>query len=238
MSKEIVNYEELLGNMAAVSAKLERPSGTTISTRAGVLSYNGTPCPGNKLPAIIIASVFSNTLYEGRFDPSNMTAPVCFAYSETGENMAPHPMSAKPQSTDCDSCPNNQWGSDPDGGRGKACKNGRTLALIPANTMPDEVATAELALLKPPVTSIKNYQNYVQKIAAMYHRPPLGVVTEISTVPDVKSQYKVCFTDAGVLDVSMIKPILERIPAALEACQKIYEYSEPAPAGETKQRKM
>ncbi len=238
MGKEIVNYEELLANMAVVQSTMERPSGTTISTRSGVLSYNGTPCPGNKLPAIIIASVFSNTLYEGRFDPNNLSAPICFAYSENGEDMAPHPASAKPQSETCDLCPNNQWGSDPDGGRGKACKNGRVLALIPGDTKPDAVPTAEIALLKPPVTSIKNYQTYVQKLAAVYNRPPLGVLTEISTVPDQKSQYKVVFTDIGVMDISMIKPILDRVPSALDACQKVYEYTEPAPAGEAKQRKM
>lgn len=225
MSKELVNYEELLSSMAAVTAATERPSGTTISTRAGVLSYNGQPCPDNKLSCIVIASVHSNTLYEGRFDPNNLSSPICFAYSETGEGMAPHPASAKPQHDNCDTCPNNQWGSDPDGGRGKACKNGRSLALIPANTSPDAVPTAEIAILKPPVTSVKNYQQYVQTVAAMYNRPPLGVITEVGTVPDAKSQYKVTFKEKGPLDISMIKPILDRIPAALDTCQKIYEAS-------------
>jgi hypothetical protein len=238
MGKELINYEELLSGMAVQQATLERPSGSTISTRAGVLSYNGQPCPGNKLDCIIIASVHSNTLYEGRFDPNNLSSPVCFAYSESGQGMAPHPASAKPQSESCDTCPNNQWGSDPDGGRGKACKNGRVLALIPANTQPEAVPTAEIAILRPPVTSVKNYQQHVQTVAALYNRPPLGVITEVGTVPDVKSQYKVTFTEKGPLDISMIKPILDRIPAALETCQKIYEANKEAPAGSDKAKKF
>jgi hypothetical protein len=230
MGKELVNYEELLAGMAVQQATLERPSGSTISTRSGVLSYNGQPCPQNKLDCIIIASVHSNTFYEGAWDPNNLTSPVCFAYSEDGEGMAPHPASAKPQHENCDTCPQNQWGSAGEGKKGKACKNGRVLALIPADTQPEAVPTAEIAILRPPVTSVKNYQTYVQLLAAKFHRPPLGVITTVGTVPDVKSQYKVTFEDKGPLDVSIIKPILERVPAATETCQKVYDFTEQAEA--------
>lgn len=238
MGKEIVNYEELLAGMAAQQATLERPSGSTISTRAGVLSYAGNPCPGNKLDCIIIASVHSNTFYEGAWDPNNLTSPVCFSYSEDGVDMVPHPASAKPQWENCDGCPQNQWGSAGDGKKGKACKNGRVLALIPADTSVEAVPTAEVAILRPPVTSIKNYQTYVQLLAAKFHRPPLGVITTIGTVPDIKSQYKVTFEDVGPLDISMIKPILDRVPSAMETCQKVYDYSEPAEAAPSGPKKF
>jgi hypothetical protein len=221
--KDIVNYDALLAGMAQDAATMERPSGSTIGTRSGVLSYNGSPVPGNTLNVIVIASVFSNTLYEGKFDPNNLSSPVCFAYSENGENMAPHPASSKPQNTDCDTCPNNKWGSDPDGGRGKACKNGRSLAVIPADTSVEAIPTAEIAILRPPVTSIKNWQMYVQKVSSLYNRPPLAMITEVSTQPDVKTQFKVCFNDVKPVDISMIPGLLDRVPAALDICQKIYE---------------
>lgn len=238
-SKEIVDYEKLLADMAQSAASLERPVGASISTRGGVLSYNGSPVPNNKLDVIVIASVFANTLYEGKFDPNNMSSPVCFAYGvqeqgETAEQveakMVPHPASTKPQNSDCKTCPNNRWGSDPDGGRGKACKNGRSLAIIPASTPPEAVITAEIAILRPPVTSIKNWQTYTQKLAAVYKRPPLAVITQVGTVPDQKSQFKVTFDDKGMVDVSMLKPLIERVPAALEICQKVYEASDGVPA--------
>lgn len=223
MSNDLVNYEDLLAGMAQGAAKLERPSGASIGTRAGVLTYAGSPVAGNKLDVIVVASVHTNTYYDQKYDPNNIANPVCFSYSESGEDMVPHPASSKPQHTDCATCPMNQWGSDPNGGRGKACKNGRALAVIPANTKPEDIATAEMAILRPPVTSIKNWQMYVQKVVALYRRPPLGVVTQIGTVPDQKSQFKVTFTDIGAVEADKIKGILDRVPEALTVCQKVYE---------------
>jgi len=211
--------------MAKAATAVERPSGRSISTKAGILAYNGVPCPGNKLDVIVVASVWSNTLYLDKFDPNNLSSPVCFAYSPDGENMKPHPASSQPQHDDCDTCPMNKWGSDPNGGRGKACKNGRSLALIPADSQ--DPATAEIAILKPPVTSVNNWQMFVQKCAAVYNRPPLAVICQVGTVPDAKSQYKVTFTDVGAVDNSLIKGLIDRQESAMDACMKIYEASEP-----------
>lgn len=133
----------------------------------------------------------------------------------------------------------NQWGSDPDGGKGKGCKNGRTLAVIPAGTPTADVSTAEIAILRPPVTSIKNWQMYVQKCAALYKRPPLGVITQIGTVPDQKSQFKVTFTDVGVVEIDRIKYLIDRVPTALSICQKVYEANaEPAADQQKKSKKF
>lgn len=229
-SKEIVDYEKLLADMAQTASKLERPTGATIGTRAGILTYGGDPVPNNKLRVIAVASVFSNTLYEGKFDPNNPQSPICFAYHPDDEMlMQPHPASEQPQSEFCHSCPNNKWGSDPEGGRGKACKNGRSIAVIPAHTTAENVPSAEVAIIRPPVTSVKNWQNHVQTCAAKYSRPPLAVITEIGSVPDQKSQFKITFTDVGVVDASLLKPLLDRVPFALEVCQKVYEANADKP---------
>jgi hypothetical protein len=240
MSQEIANYDAMLAQMAKAAVNVEKPSGSSISVRAGVLSYNGQPAPGNKLDVIVIASTHANLYYEGKYDPSNLTNPVCFAYSQDGENMVPHPKSSKPQGEDCDSCPMNQWGSDPDGGRGKACKNTRSLGLIPAGTPAAEIATAEVAVLKLPVMSVKNWQAYVQKCSALYSRPPLGLVTTIGTVPDQKSQFRITFTDTMPLGMDMVAGILPRIPDVVEILERVYDPNpEPAPdAAPKKARKF
>lgn len=229
MSKDIVNYEEMLGQLAKEATQVEKPSGSSIGTRAGVLSYNGQPVPGNKLDVIVIAATHTNLFYEDKYDPNNMTNPVCFAYSESGQDMKPHPNSAKPQHDNCDLCPRNQWGSDPDGGRGKACKNSRSLGLIPATTAAEDIPTAEIAVLKLPVMSVKNWQMYVQKCAALHNRPPLGLVTRIGTVPDQKSQFRVTFEDVKDVDISAIKPLLDRRGAVQELLEKPYD-ANPVPA--------
>ena len=237
MSTEIVDYEKVLADMAKVATEIERPMGSSIGTKAGVLTHNGTPCLGNKLDVIALASVHSNLYYDVKYDSDNPSSPVCFAYSETGEGMAPHPASSKPQSESCDTCWANKWKSDPDGGKGKACKNGRAIACIPADVKAADVPTAEIAILKPPVTSVKGWQMYVQKCAALYQKPPMAIITQIGSVPDQKTQYKITFTDTGVVDKSLLGPLIARIPAALELCQKAYDPPEeraPEPEGKAK----
>jgi hypothetical protein len=229
-SKEIVNMEEYLANLAKATTQSERPSGANISCKAGVLAYNGEPVGDNKLDCVVVATTHANLYYEGSYDPNNISSPVCFAYSEDGSDMAPHPESSKPQGTDCASCPQNQWGSSPTGGKGKACKNGRSLAIIPANTSPEDVVTAEMATLKLPVMSVKNWGMYVQKCSALHNRPFFALETQIGTVPDQKSQFRVTFKDTRPLDFDMVKPIVALKEKALALIEHVYEESKPAEA--------
>ena len=208
--KQVVDYEKLLADLAKRSTAVEKPSSSNIGTRAGVLKYDGAPVANNKLDCIIIASTHANLYYEDEYDPDNLSNPVCFAYSEDGINMVPHPQCSKPQHTDCDTCQWNQWKSDPRTHKGKACKNTRILGLVPADTQPNDVATCEMATLKLPVTSVPKWKMYVNKLDALYHRPPLGVITQLSTVPDAKYQFLITFTDLRVLDGDMVVPLIER----------------------------
>jgi len=221
-SKELVNLDDLLLGLAKEATAVERPSVSTIGLRAGQLSYNKQPVAGNKLDCIVIASTHANLYYEGAYDPDNLANPVCYSYSQDGVGMKPHPASSKPQAEICDECPHNKWGSA-EKGKGKACKNVRHLALIPATTKAEEVATAELAVIKLPVTSVKNWANYVNKIATLFSRPPLGVVTTIGTQPDAKSQFQVIFNQVQPVENEMLKPLIDRMGSARGILERVYE---------------
>lgn len=237
MTTEIVDYEALLAGMAKATTATERPASSTIGTQAGVLTYNGDAVPGNVLECIIIASTHANLYYEGKFDRNNPSNPVCYAYSEDGENMAPHPTSSKPQAESCDACPHNKWHSDPEGGKGKACKNSRCLALIPAGTTPDEVPRAEVATLALPVMSVKAWGSYVHEVAALFNRPPLGVVTAIGTKPDPKSQFRITFTNKGPVEKEMLKPLIDKIPLVKDVLERTYDPNEEQGEEEVKTNK-
>jgi hypothetical protein len=87
------------------------------------------------------------------------------------------------------------------------------MLLIPADSIGTAAAVeaAEVAALRPPVTSLKNYASYVQTIAATLKRPPLAVVTEISVVPDPKTQFKVVFTMVrSIDDTEVIQALIKR----------------------------
>jgi len=238
MSNEIVNYNDQLAALAKRAVEVERPQGSTIGLRAGQLTYQGTAVPGNKLDCIIIASSFANLYYEGTYDPDNLSNPSCYAYAEAEGDLAPHPDAAKPQHETCKGCPQNEFGSA-DSGRGKACKNSRHLVLIPASTTVEDVATAEMAVLKLPVTSVKNFSQYVQKCNTLYSRPPLGVITTITTAPDPKSQFKVLFQSGELVDGAMVGPLLGKITEALQLVERVYDAPQDAPpAAEGKKKKF
>ncbi len=238
MSTEIANYEDQLAAMARKAIKTERPSSSTIGIRAGILKYAGQPLADNKLDCIVIASTHANLYYEGSFDEDNLTNPVCYAYSEDGENMVPHPSASKPQHDDCKTCPRNQWGSA-DKGKGKACKNSRHLALIPASVTDSDVKDCEIAVLKLPVMSISNWGNYVHKVATLFSMPPLGVTTQIGTTPDAKSQFRVTFKPLAAVEKSMIPPLLARISDTTAILERTYDPNvEQEPAAEAKKKKF
>jgi hypothetical protein len=240
MSNEVVNAKtdapalsggimERLAAQAKAAAATERPAVGRISLKSGVMSYGGTAMPGNKTEAVVVASVYRNVFYAGRYDANNIVNPNCFASSESDKGMAPHSNVAEPEHATCDGCPNNEWGSDPNGGRGKACKQTRRLVLIPGHAVEGGAAavnTAEFAVMDLPVTSVKNYSGYVNALAASAKMPPFAAVAEISVVPDAKTQFKVNFKPMRVLPTEELLVAVEgRMSSALALGLEPYEES-------------
>jgi hypothetical protein len=225
-SKEVVNWEEKLAEEAQQVAKMERPPLSTISLRSGMMAYQDNPIPGNKLRCIIVASAFENAHYSETFDPNNFRPPDCFALSLDGVDMAPHEKSHNPYSDMCVTCPNFKWGSDPKGGRGKACKAKRRLALIPENALQEGILKAEIALLTVPVTSVKNWGNYVNRLSATTKRPAWAMVTEISTKPHAKNQFEVFFEEVAYVDAEHFNDLQKVRELGNNAVLTPYEYIE------------
>ena len=222
------SWRDKLAAMAKDQAAKERPSVSKISLRAGVIKYGDQPVKGNVLPAIVLLAAHRNTYYDKPFDPNNLANPVCFALSIEGEDMEAHenvpdenvPAFGERRTRDCGTCPLNEWGSDPRGGRGKACKETRRLIILPADAIESAEAAqkAEMAIIDIPVTSGKNYSNFVNGLAAAASVPPWAAITDISTQPDAKSQFKVTFTPKQLIED---EAVLEAIHARFEEAQRI-----------------
>lgn len=236
-----VAWEEELAKAATEVATLETPKLANFSFRAGVLAFNGVAIPGNKLECIIVASGFVHRLYEGAFDADNPQAPICFALSLTGEDMEPHKDSAQPQSDKCETCENYKWGSA-EKGRGKACKAGRNLIAIPKSALEQGISKAEMGKMTLPVTSVRGWANYVNSLATQYRRPPWAMLTEVSLVPDVKTQFQVKFTAVGMVDNEHLAAIRAKQEMANTVLLAPYEHSEsverPADDKPKKERKF
>ena len=239
-----------LAEEAKAAAAVERPAISRISLKSGVMTFGGQPIAGNKMEAVILAASFRNVWYAGRYDPNNIVNPNCFALSETDEGMAPHPVVSQPPHATCQGCPKNEWGSDPNGGRGKACKQTRRLVLIPGTAIEDQTdpvkatQTAEMAVLDLPVTSVKNYSGYVNSLAAATKLPPYAAIAQISVVPDAKTQFKVQFQPMRAIpSMQLLEAVQARLESAKALALEPYEETnnadpeEPAPDNAPKKAK-
>lgn len=219
-----------LAEEAKEAAAKERPALSRISLKSGVMSYGGQPMPNNKVEAIILSASFRNTWYAGRYDPNNIKNPNCFSLSLSDENMLPDDNVAEPAHGTCAGCPNNEWGSDPNGGRGKACKQSRRLVIMPANALEegvDKVKTAELAVMDLPVTSVKNYSQLVNTLSATAGVPTWAAVVQISVVPDAKTQFKVLFQAMRIVPtVELLDAIKTRREEATRIALEPYKETE------------
>ncbi len=218
----LTTYDERWAQDAQrVAAAEPMTGGTWLSIRGGTLMLGEEALPGNQAALIILDSNAENTFYGTKYNPQDPQPPICYAMGRDGAPMFPDiPNMSKAQDyfipqhivqgaiLGCEGCPMNEWGSAAEG-RGKGCQNRRRLAVIPAGfytprrgsrdfdlhlfDKPDDLAGSEVAQLKLPVTSVKNWATYVHQLSATHRRPPHGVVTRLSVVPNQKSQFEVLF---------------------------------------------
>lgn len=222
----IVKWDAEMAKDAEVAAQMEANTGggKFLSVKGGVLTWNDAPVPGNKMPIIILDHIFENVHYEGDYDADNPTSPTCFAFGRDEKTMEPHSVPKEAGTSEegpCVSCPMNVFGSA-DKGKGKACKNTRRLGLISAGafdakdkfkliTEPSYYEKdGEIGFFKVPVTSIKGFGGFVKQVASALKRPPHGIITRVSVVPDPKSQFKVVFEPMQNVPDNLMSAIMKR----------------------------
>jgi hypothetical protein len=86
-------------------------------------------------------------------------------------------------------------------------------------------AKAEVAFLKIPVMSVKNYSKYVKQLSADLRRPPHGVITNIYLEPDAKSQFAVKFEVIDSVSSDLLPTVMQRHTA--ERASIDFPYSPP-----------
>lgn len=231
---QLVKWDEELAKYAQKAAAMERPAVGRIAFRGGTMTYQGQPIPGNKLPVIILArakehALFKNVLENRQFNPSQVESPICFALSLNDEDeMIPHADAVQKMSPGCTNCQYNAWGSNPNGGRGKACKESRRLVVLPQSAVlvppapgmqlqsapVGSVKKAEAATCSIPATSIKNWANYTAQLLGEYRRPSWAMVTEMSLHPHPKNQFEIKFAPLFEVPMEHIPELHQRVQTA------------------------
>lgn len=136
MSTALANLAALRQQLAErlQSAQAQLPPST--STRIQVTQDKQFKFPDGRasdepFEAVILSYQWFNALYTKRYVPGQVESPDCWAADFNYANMAPSSAVKKPVHTECATCPKNEWGSDPTGGKGKACGNKVRLAIVP-----------------------------------------------------------------------------------------------------------
>jgi hypothetical protein len=172
--------------------------------------------------------------YDKPYDSDVRAAPACYAIGDCRtEDLIPNSEVDSPVAESCAACPNFVWGSDPRGGKGRACKERRRLALLPAD------GSAELCILNIPGTSIKNWSNHVRTIVATSGMSPAGVVTKIKVKPHIKNQFEVTFSVVCEVPEDKRAAVMAKRAIGMEAILQPYpkDDEEEAPAKTKSKRK-
>lgn len=232
----LVPYSERRAAAAAqyVTQVREPPAGDMISLKGGVFSI-GEDVLGDEIAVVILNSVWLNVYFHEDYDPSQPASPKCYAYGHSKEEMAPHISMAQhpewfvPQAVDCESCQWNTFGSARKGA-GKACSNKERLSLVPGGIYETQKGTKDKKLtlflgeerhkhfleaaalsLTVSVTSVRNWNEYVRKLAETMGQPPYGVITRMALEKSKKhEQWDVVFETLEIIPDDVFDVVAKR----------------------------
>lgn len=239
-STEVVNWAEKMAAEAKEVASTERQSVNRINFKSGVMTYMDQALPDNTLDCIIVASVWENVFYKTKWKAGVTTPPACFALGAPSSGtaiMQAHTSVPDSPGPICATCDMFKWESALEGGKGKACAERRRLAVIAVPKKVEDIAEAELATMSIPVTSVKNWANYINKLAAMIGRPSWGVITTVKLIPDSRTQFKVTFEPGATLAGDFLGPVNAKIPLAVSMLLTPYELEGKEEEQETESEK-
>lgn len=194
---------------------------------------------GKSLKVVILAATYDNIYYDRPYDPDNTASPACFAIAEHESDLIPHESSPVEQHASCLHCPRNKFGTA-ENGKGKACKNGRRLLLAAVGE--DGIKLNELAVLRLPPTSMRNYSTYAKTVASRTGLPLWAIVTQLDMDED-EDFAKVMFSI--VPDITIPKDSIVEVSSRRAEFTDIvlqpydtssYEPPEEAPSKQTKSK--
>lgn len=130
--------------------RIKIPSGGGIAFE--VMDENGNASPASEITGVMIDHYPVNAYWAEKYSGAN-NAPDCSALD--GKFGVGNPGGS------CLTCPMNQWGSDPEGGKGKACKNIHRIYLL------REGEAFPIMIALPP-SSLGNLTQYITRLSSKF----------------------------------------------------------------------
>ena len=154
---EIATLEQEMAAAAEAMAAGLQVSSDKISTQNKAYKLPDGTILGPVMEAVVLGFTHSHSYYDNeQYDPQNIQEPSCYSDTIGNADKVPAASIEKPFSPNCDSCPNNQFGSASNG-KGKRCKEEMRVALVPKGT--EGVVTLNI-----PPTGIKAFSKTINSI--------------------------------------------------------------------------
>lgn len=209
-STELTSVESAIAKrIANVAQTTEAPTNKRISTKGGVFTLPGGETNKGPIHAVIVDSIRQNNYYKAAYNPNESAPPECYSIGRNIDEMKPSPNASDPQFDGlCKDCPNNQFGSATNGGKGKACTNNLNLALLPE----DFDSNSDLLSIRVAPTGLTSWNKHVRTLAGK-GLDPIQVITEINFNPDV-SYPTLVFSPAEPVDADKLNILAPHMQAA------------------------
>jgi len=206
---------------------------------------------------VVVGYRAANSWFEAPYQEGLASPPECAAVSRMGEacaecgatgcheHLVPFAESPKKQADSCSECPMNQFGSAPNG-RGKACRNQRTLALLHRGAHAPGDNEAKMYLMNVPPTAVGRWDAYVEAARVELGFPyPFGYETSVAFHPTAQYATPV-FRRGQTLAAAEIEyyfersrtlgKLLERSPAQWSQAEEEAPPPKPKPRARAKAR--
>lgn len=168
---------QLRAELEAQKGRVAPPTGNRISTKGKMFTFPDGKTSAGPIDLIILDWRITHQLLPP-YNPSKFSPPSCWAISKTVDGAAPSDKVFDPKCDACVNCANNQFGSSPVG-KGKACKEQRRLAVVPA----DATESTQVLILDVSPTGIKSFDGYVDRLRSTREMIPLQVITSVAFDP-------------------------------------------------------
>ena len=199
----------------------------TVDQKDGQLLGPGGLALGDELRIIVVDFCTTNRYYDRGYDPQNPMPPACMAVGDIIADMVPEDGVPGRQSDACRTCWANQWESDPKGGRGKACKNSRDLAVVLADELEDPDAEPELFLISCSPTSLKSFDAAAAQAYRIFGGTPIKAIMTVR-VKATENYYNLQFGDIEANPyIERVYPLLETTADMLSRLPDFSSYEEP-----------
>lgn len=190
-STDLANVDAILAQRAAAILDNVKAGGKYISLNNRQFNMPGGEVINGTLDLVILDYAFHFRYYPDPYQQGQNKPAACYAIGDAEDSMVigadvPHPIHSE-----CNTCPNNQWGSVGGGRKGKACSNTIMFAVM----LPDLGESTDVMIIKASPAGLSGCKQFLTNATRLYGHPLKALAT--ATIVPAGGAYKLVLEVSG-----------------------------------------